>query len=125
MTERLFVILGSLNMLIAVGAGAFGAHGLKRSLSADMLAVWQTAVTYQGMHALGMIAVALLMPRLGGGAGAGWLMQIGIVFFSGSLYLLALTGTRILGAITPLGGVAFMLGWAWLAWTAVRQPWNP
>lgn len=120
MTERLLVLLGSLNMLLAVGAGAFGAHGLKRILNADMLAVWHTAVTYQVMHALGMIAVALLLPRLGGGAWAGWLMQIGIVLFSGSLYLLALTGTRILGAITPLGGVAFILGWAVLAWTAWR-----
>lgn len=120
MTERLLVLLGALNMLVAVGAGAFGAHALKRMLSADMLAVWHTAVTYQVMHALGMIAVALLLPRLGGGAWAGWLMQIGIVLFSGSLYLLAFTGTRILGAITPVGGVAFILGWALLAWTAWR-----
>ncbi|MFX7784472.1 DUF423 domain-containing protein, partial [Acinetobacter baumannii] len=88
----------------------FGAHGLKKMISEEMLAIWHTAVTYQVMHALGMIAVALLMPRMAGAAlhWAGRLMLAGIVIFSGSLYLLALTGTRILGAITPFGGVAFL-----------------
>lgn len=122
MTDRLLILLGSLNMVLAVGAGAFGAHGLKRVLSSEMLTIWQTAVTYQAMHALGMLAVALLLPRLGGGAAwAGWLMFAGIIVFSGSLYLLALTGTRMLGAITPLGGVAFIAAWlivAWCAWKA-------
>ena len=122
MTERLLVILAALNMMIAVGAGAFGAHGLKNVLSSDMLAIWHTAVTYQVMHALGMLAIALLMPRLEqpllGVAGA--VMLAGIVIFSGSLYALALSGVRILGAITPIGGVAFLVAWAMVAWAAYR-----
>ncbi|MBP0599911.1 DUF423 domain-containing protein [Herbaspirillum sp. LeCh32-8] len=122
MNERSLVIVGSLNMFFAVCCGAFGAHGLKKMISEEMLAVWHTAVTYQVMHALGMIAVALLMPKFGGAA-MGWagnLMLAGIVIFSGSLYLLALTGTRILGAITPIGGVAFLAAWLLVAWSATR-----
>jgi len=122
MTDRLLVILAALNMMIAVGAAAFGAHGLKNVLSSDMLAVWHTAVTYQVMHALGMLAIALIMPRLGqpllGVAGA--VMLAGIVIFSGSLYALALSGIRVLGAITPIGGVAFLVAWALVAWAAYR-----
>lgn len=122
MTERLLVILAALNMMIAVGAGAFGAHGLKNVLSQDMLAIWHTAVTYQVMHALGMFVIALLIPRLGqpllGVAGA--MMLAGIVIFSGSLYALALSGIRVLGAITPIGGVAFLVAWALVAWAAFR-----
>ncbi|MFL9923203.1 DUF423 domain-containing protein [Herbaspirillum lusitanum] len=122
MNERILVLLGSINMFIAVAAGAFGAHGLKKMLSEEMLSVWHTAVTYQVMHALGMIAVALLMPKFGGAAlnWAGNLMLIGIVIFSGSLYVLALTGTRILGAITPIGGAAFLAAWLLVAWSAYR-----
>jgi len=122
MNERILVIVGAVNMFIAVCCGAFGAHGLKKMLSEELLVVWHTAVTYQVMHALGMIAVALLMPRLGGTglAWAGNLMLAGIVIFSGSLYLLALTGARILGAITPIGGVAFLAAWALVAWAAYR-----
>ena len=88
-----------------------------------MLAIWHTAVTYQVMHALGMIAIALLMPRMAGAAlhWAGRLMLAGIVIFSGSLYLLALTGTRILGAITPFGGVAFLAAWLLVAWAALKN----
>lgn len=121
-TERLLVVLAALNMMIAVGAGAFGAHGLKNVLSSDMLAIWHTAVTYQVMHALGMFAIALLIPRLGqpllGVAGA--VMLAGIVIFSGSLYALALSGIRVLGAITPIGGLAFLVAWAMVAWAAYR-----
>lgn len=122
MNERILVLLGSINMFIAVAAGAFGAHGLKKMLSEEMLSVWHTAVTYQVMHALGMIAVALLMPKFGGAAlnWAGNLMLIGIVIFSGSLYVLALTGTSILGAITPIGGAAFLAAWLLVAWSAYR-----
>ncbi|EIJ48577.1 membrane protein [Herbaspirillum sp. GW103] len=123
MKERTLIAAGALNMFVAVGCGAFGAHGLKKMISAEMLAVWHTAVTYQVMHALGMIAVALLMPRMAGTAltWAGRLMLAGIVIFSGSLYLLALTGTRILGAITPLGGVAFLAAWLLVAWAALKN----
>lgn len=125
MNERNLVIAGAINMFIAVACGAFGAHGLKKMLSDEMLAIWHTAVTYQVMHALGMIAVALLVPKFGGVAlnWAGNLMLAGIVVFSGSLYLLALTGTRILGAITPIGGAAFLAAWllvAWSAWKGMR-----
>jgi len=122
MTDRFLIILGALNMLIAVGAGAFGAHGLKRSLTPEMLAVWQTAVTYQMVHALGLLAIAALSARLGSPAlnWAGVLMFAGIVVFSGSLYVLALSGVHWLGAITPLGGLAFIAAWALLAWSAWR-----
>ena len=123
MKERTLIAAGALNMFVAVGCGAFGAHGLKKMISAEMLAIWHTAVTYQVMHALGMIAVALLMPRMAGTAltWAGRLMLAGIVIFSGSLYLLALTGTRTLGAITPLGGVAFLAAWLLVAWAALKS----
>ncbi|QNB06392.1 DUF423 domain-containing protein [Herbaspirillum frisingense] len=123
MKERSLIAAGAINMFIAVGCGAFGAHGLKRMMSEEMLAIWHTAVTYQVMHALGMIAIALLMPRMAGAAmrWAGNLMLAGIVVFSGSLYLLALTGTRILGAITPLGGAAFLAAWLLVAWAACRR----
>ena len=123
MNERLLILAGSINMFVAVAAGAFGAHGLKKILSADLLAIWQTAVTYQIAHALGLLAIALLMPRLRSGPAkwAGILMLAGIVIFSGSLYALALTGIRALGAITPIGGAAFLLSWALLATAAYRQ----
>jgi uncharacterized membrane protein YgdD (TMEM256/DUF423 family) len=122
MSERLLVILAAISMFIAVSAGAFGAHGLKQVLDADMLAIWHTAVTYQMIHALGMLAIALLMSRFDkvylGWAGSA--MFIGIVIFSGSLYVLTLSGIRILGAITPIGGLAFLAGWLLLAWAAYK-----
>ncbi|HTD06080.1 DUF423 domain-containing protein [Undibacterium sp.] len=122
MNERTTIIVAAVNMFIAVGAGAFGAHGLKQVLSADMLAIWQTAVNYQVMHALGLFVIALLMPRLNPAllGWAGIAMLVGIILFSGSLYALALSGVRILGAITPLGGVGFLLAWAMVAWAAYQ-----
>ncbi|ANN66886.1 DUF423 domain-containing protein [Bordetella bronchialis] len=122
MIDRVFVFLGALNMFLAVGAGAFGAHGLRRILTPEMLQVWQTAVTYHIAHALGLLAIAALSPRYASGlwTTAGWLMFAGIILFSGSLYLLSGTGIRWLGAITPLGGTAFLAGWALVAWAAVR-----
>ncbi|AOB31112.1 hypothetical protein AKI39_10960 [Bordetella sp. H567] len=124
MTDRVFVFLGALNMFLAVGAGAFGAHGLRRVLSPDMLAVWQTAVTYHIAHALGLLAIGALSARYGHGTGiwtaAGWLMFAGIVLFSGSLYVLSGTGIRWLGAVTPVGGAAFLAAWALVAWQAWR-----
>lgn len=120
MHTRLFIILAAVNMFIAIGAGAFGAHGLKRILTADMLAVWQTAVTYQMAHALGLFIVALLAFKLNTAllSWSAYLMLAGIVFFSGSLYVLALTGIRPLGAITPIGGAFFLVSWALVAWAA-------
>lgn len=123
LNQSTLIMIAAVNMFIAVAAGAFGAHGLKTILSTDMLAVWQTAVTYQTSHALGLFGIALLMPRLQ----SIWLarsataMLIGIVIFSGSLYLLAVSGIRWLGAITPFGGLAFLLAWAMLAWAAYRD----
>ena len=121
--DRIFLLLGALSALLAVAAGAFGAHALKGRLSLDMLAVFETGARYQMYHALGLIAVAWLHGRWPGvlSAAAGWLFVAGILLFSGSLYLLALSGQRWLGAITPLGGVAFMAGWLCLvvlAWKA-------
>lgn len=120
MQERHLIAAGAINMFIAVAAGAFGAHALKQSLSPEMLAIWQTAVHYQMVHALGLIAIALLMPRFDQVMlkRAGIAMLIGILIFSGSLYTLALSGIRILGAITPIGGLAFLLAWVMLAWAA-------
>ena len=119
--DRHLIAAGAINMLIAVAAGAFVAHALKQSLSPEMLSIWHTAANYQMMHALGLIAFGLLLPRFNQVLlkRAGLSMLIGILIFSGSLYALALTGIRILGAITPLGGVAFLLAWAMLAWVAV------
>jgi uncharacterized membrane protein YgdD (TMEM256/DUF423 family) len=116
---RIFVMLGSFNMLLAVALGAFGAHGLKSRVSAEMLTVWQTAVLYHLVHALGLLLVGLLALHLPVRA-AGWTLQAGIVLFSGSLYLMVLTGIRPLGMITPLGGVAFLAGWLLLALAALK-----
>ncbi len=123
MTDRQLAILAALNMIAAVGAGAFGAHGLKRMLAPDLLAVWQTGVLYHLVHALGLFVIALLGARFGSTllSTAGLVMFAGIVLFSGSLYLLAGTGTRWLGAITPIGGVAFLVAWALVAWAAWRS----
>src|SRR4051812_37388433 len=115
--DRTFLLAGSVAGLIAVGFGAFGAHGLRSRLSPDMLAVFETGVRYHIYHALALLLVAALIPRLEGKAivAAGWCFVAGITLFSGSLYLLAVTGVTVLGAITPLGGVAFLAGWAALA----------
>ena len=121
-TARLFAILGALNALVSVAAGAFGAHGLKSRLPADLLATFETGARYQMYHALALLAAAWLCSQRPSGAAtaAGWLFQAGIVLFSFSLYALALTGVRWLGAITPVGGVAFLAGWALFAWAAWR-----
>ena len=122
-TARLFIALGALAALLAVALGAFGAHGLKSRLGADMMAICQTGVQYHFWHALGLVLVGLIAIQLpGSGAlrAAGWLMAAGILMFSGSLYALALSGVRWLGAITPFGGLAFLAAWACLAWAALR-----
>lgn len=111
---KLFVALGSINMLLSVALGAFGAHGLKSKISSEMLSVYQTGVHYHMIHALGLIFIGILSEKLGGTpltAWTGWLMFAGIVLFSGSLYALSISDVKILGAITPLGGVAFIVSW--------------
>ena len=107
---------------MSVAAGAFGAHGLKARLTADMLAIFETGARYQMYHALALVLVGLLATVRPHAAlvNAGWAWIIGTVLFSGSLYALALSGIRVLGAITPLGGLAFLVGWALLAWGALK-----
>ncbi len=121
---KIFLLLGSLAMMFAVGLGAFGAHGLKDKLSADMLAVYRTGVDYHFYHALGLLALGMIAVHLPESDLVKWsgaLMAAGIVLFSGSLYLLALTGTRWLGAITPVGGAAWIVAWALLAAALLRS----
>lgn len=121
-TARLLVGLGAINGFLSVAAGAFGAHALKARLPADLLAAFETGARYQMFHALGLLAAGLLFAARPSAlvAGAGWSMLAGIVLFSGSLFVLALTGVRWLGAITPFGGVAFLVGWTLLAVASLR-----
>lgn len=120
--DRRFLFLGALSAFTAVAAGAFGAHALRAHLSPDLLAVYETGARYQMYHALALIGVALVSAhapqRLT--AAAGWCFVWGTMLFSGSLYLLALTGTTWLGAVTPFGGVLFLAGWGCLAGAALR-----
>lgn len=123
MGARATLVVASIAMFLAVALGAFGAHALKARLSADMTAIWQTAVQYHAWHALALFGVGLLMlhwPERADVGLASWLLLAGIVVFSGSLYALALTGVRGLGAVTPIGGVLFLAGWAVLAWAIAR-----
>ena len=122
--DRRFFMLGALLAMVGVAAGAFGAHALKARLTPEMLAVFETGVRYQLVHSLALLATAWASHRWPGRIthAAGWLFVAGIVLFSGSLYALALSGARGLGITTPFGGVAFILGWAGLAWAAARNP---
>jgi len=121
--ERIFFIAGSISALIAVVAGAFGAHGLKNKLAPDLLNIFEVGARYQMYHAIGLIIVAIASGRLDSATSlwAGWLFIGGTILFSGSLYALSLTGTRWLGAITPIGGLMFIAGWACLAWAAWQR----
>ena len=116
--------LGSVLMALAVAVGAFGAHGLRNKLDAYSMSVYEKAVFYHFVHALGILLIAVLARTgaitLTGQGRAAWLLLIGILVFSGSLYALAVSGIRILGAITPIGGVAFIAGWLVLAYEAMR-----
>ena len=120
--DRLFFRLGAGSAFLSVVAGAFGAHAIRARLAPDLLAVFETAARYQMYHALGLIAVSWAVTRWPGVLAhmAGWLFVAGTLLFSGSLYLLALSGARWLGAVTPLGGIAFLAGWACLALAARR-----
>jgi uncharacterized membrane protein YgdD (TMEM256/DUF423 family) len=121
--DRLFFALGSASALLGVAAGAFGAHGLRARLSPDLLAVFETGARYQMYHALGLLGVGWAVTRWPGPwpVRAGWLFLLGTLLFSGSLYALALTGVRWLGAITPFGGVAFLAGWTCLLLGLLRR----
>jgi uncharacterized membrane protein YgdD (TMEM256/DUF423 family) len=118
--DRLFFALGALAGFIGVALGAFAAHGLKSRLTPELLATFEIGVRYQMYHAFALIAVAWACTRWPGTAVtvAGWLFLAGIVLFSGSLYVLALTGVRWLGAVAPVGGLAFLAAWLCLAWSA-------
>jgi uncharacterized membrane protein YgdD (TMEM256/DUF423 family) len=122
---RQFLVIGAVSAFIAVAAGAFGAHALRGAVSPDRLEVWETAARYQMYHALGLLLVGYLMTTGQKAAGStgltGWLFVVGTVLFSGSLYALTLPGVTVLGAITPLGGVAFLAGWGMLAWGVWRS----
>lgn len=115
--------LGALSGFLSVAAGAFGAHALKQKLAPDMLAVFEVAARYQMYHALAMCLVALLGLTMESSLIpiSGWLFFAGTAIFSGSLYLLALTGARFLGAITPIGGVLLLVGWLFLALAALKH----
>lgn len=121
--ERFFTVAGAVAAMSAVILGAFGAHWLQSRLSPADLDVFETGVRYHMYHALGLFVVAWAASRWPSGAttAAGWLLIVGIVVFSGSLYTLVLTGQRWLGAVTPLGGLSLIAGWAALAWAALRS----
>jgi uncharacterized membrane protein YgdD (TMEM256/DUF423 family) len=120
--ERVFGTLGAVLALLAVAAGAFGAHALRPRLTPADLEIFETAARYHMYHALALIAVAWATTRWPGALthAAGWALLTGLLVFSGSLYLLVLTGHRWLGAVTPLGGLALLLGWGLLAWRIAR-----
>lgn len=114
---KVFLILGAVSAFMAIALGAFGAHALKARLATDLLAIFHTAAQYHFWHALGLLIVGILalrFPDLALIKWSGWLMVAGTVVFSGSLYVLSLTGLRILGAFAPLGGVAFLAAWVLL-----------
>jgi uncharacterized membrane protein YgdD (TMEM256/DUF423 family) len=120
--DRVLIGLGSASAFLGVALGAFAAHGLKSRLTPDLLATFEVGVRYQMYHALALIALGLVHARMPSSAvvAAGWCFLGGTVVFSGSLYLLTFTGARWLGAVTPFGGLAFLAGWALLAWACWR-----
>lgn len=124
---KTFVFLGAINAFVSIGCGAFGAHALAERLTPHLLDIWRTGAQYHLAHALALVLVALVSERLTGTFSdrlvnaTGWLFVTGIVVFCGSLYLLAVTDWRWLGAITPLGGLCFLSGWALFALAAVRS----
>ncbi|OCT13374.1 hypothetical protein A8709_03490 [Paenibacillus pectinilyticus] len=120
---KLFVLLGSLNAFLSVALGAFGAHYLKTKIP-DKIDVFQTGVHYHMIHAVALLVIAVLYEKLGNQSmvnASGWAIFIGIILFSGSLYALSLTGLKIFGPITPLGGLSFLVGWILLALAAIKS----
>ena len=122
---KAFLILGGSNAVLVVFLGAFGAHALKTRLSGEMLAIWQTGIHYQMFHALGLLLLGLAAIHVPGSVclkWSGWLMMLGIILFSGSLYLLSLSGLRWLGMVTPFGGTAFLVAWILFLVAIVKSP---
>jgi uncharacterized membrane protein YgdD (TMEM256/DUF423 family) len=122
--DRVFLALGGGFAFLAVALGAFGAHALQAVLDDRAQEVFETGVRYQMYHAMALVLVGLLLAR-GGGSGlvaAGWAFTVGILLFSGSLLVLSTAGVRWLGAVAPIGGSAFLLGWTLLVWAVLRAP---
>ncbi len=127
MMKSIFLLLASLSAMTGVGLGAFGAHGLKNVLSPELLTVYQTGVTYQMWHALGLMGISLIhqqSPESKLIYWAGWLMFMGIILFSGSLYLLVILNLKWIGIITPIGGVSFIMAWVLIAIFATKKQHN-
>jgi uncharacterized membrane protein YgdD (TMEM256/DUF423 family) len=120
---KVFLIIAAINAFLAVALGAFGAHGLEGKIPEKYLETWKTGVTYQMFHTIGLFVIALIADKLSQ-AGiivtAGWVMLVGIILFSGSLYVLSLTQIKVLGAITPFGGIAFLAAWLMLAYGVLK-----
>lgn len=116
---KTFFIFGCIFSFLGVAFGAFGAHALKQKLSPEMLQIFEVGVRYQMYHAMALFVVAWTLHSLNitGATASGWWFIAGIVLFSGSLYLLALSDIKWLGAVTPFGGLSFLIGWLWLAWS--------
>lgn len=119
--NRSLLFWGAINAALAVALGAFGAHGLKHYVAESALQTWHTAAQYHFYHALGLILIGILTRDFSHAARPGYLMLAGIVLFCGSLYALVLSGVKILGAITPFGGLCFIVAWLWLAWVVWRE----
>lgn len=120
---KVFLIIGAINAFLSIALGAFGAHGLEGKISERMMEVYRTGVQYHMMHSLGLIFVALLADRFAGTSliqWAGWVMLAGIIIFSGSLYVLSMTGIGVFGAITPIGGFAFLISWLLIIIAALK-----
>lgn len=120
---KLFLILGVINGFLAVALGAFGAHGLEGKVSEKAIGIWEKAVTYQMFHTMALLVTGLLLAKFqsSGMLWAGWMFFIGIVLFSGSLYIYATTHITTFALITPLGGVAFLVGWVLLGYAVVKH----
>jgi uncharacterized membrane protein YgdD (TMEM256/DUF423 family) len=124
-TAKVFLILGGINAALVVLLGAFGAHGLKARMTAEMLVVYQTGIHYHLFHALGLLAVGLLATQISHSAyltWSGWLMLLGIILFSGSLYLLSVSGLRWMGVVTPFGGMSLIAAWVLFVVAIVKLP---
>ncbi|MBY0123401.1 DUF423 domain-containing protein [Bacillus sp. S/N-304-OC-R1] len=120
---KLFIILGAINAFLSVALGAFGAHGLEKVVEPKYMEIWKTGVQYQMFHATGLLIIGVLLGKLPASSlltWSGWTMFIGIILFSGSLYLLTVTKISVLGAITPLGGVSFLAAWVLIIIAAVK-----
>jgi uncharacterized membrane protein YgdD (TMEM256/DUF423 family) len=120
---KIFIIIGAISAFLSVGFGAFGAHALEGKISQKYIEIWNTGVLYQMFHSIGIIIVGILLGNVSASSilsWSGWLMLIGIILFSGSLYVLSLSGIKVLGAITPLGGVSFLIAWVLIVVFAVK-----